>query len=218
MADGVERMKHLRSRRCRRRDRSHLGGTRRTPLGASRAFMVVFPHHAREVHRVNINALDISATWKQKGRMKNIVELLRGEAFIAQPRKTGMIHGLADPVTAKALVALHSDPAKPWTTSNLARLCGCSRSAFNLRFTTIVGVAPMRYLQRWRIAVAKDELHSGERSIAEIASLIGFHSGGTFTRAFTRAVGCSPRRFVEELRADDDVTFDRITAGANHTD
>ena len=145
------------------------------------------------------------------------VELLRGEALIAQPTKTGMIHGLADPVTAKALVALHSDPAKPWTTSKLARLCGCSRSAFNLRFTTIVGVAPIRYLQRWRMAVAKDELDSGERSIAEIAFLIGFRSGGAFTRAFTRAVGCSPKRFVEKRRANDDVASDRVPAGADHT-
>ncbi len=133
------------------------------------------------------------------------VELLRGKALTAQPTKTGMIHGLADPVTARALVTLHSDPAKPWTTSKLARLCGCSRSAFNLRFTTIVGVAPMRYLQRWRMAVAKDELRRGERSIAEIAFLIGFHSGGAFTRAFTSAVGCSPSRFVETHHAIDDV-------------
>ena len=128
------------------------------------------------------------------------VELLRGEALTAEPTQTGMLHGLADPVTARALATLHSDTAKQWTTSKLARLCGCSRSAFNLRFTTIVGVAPMRYLQRWRMAVAKDELRRGERSIAEIAFLIGFHSGSAFTRAFTRSVGCSPTYFVTKHR------------------
>ena len=134
-----------------------------------------------------------------------LVELLRGEALVGQGTKKGMLQGLADPLTARALVAMHSDPAKPWTTSKLARLCGCSRSAFNLRFTSIVGVAPMRYLHGWRMAVAKDELRRGARSIAEIAFLIGFQSGGAFTRAFTRAVGCSPTRFVERHRAHDNV-------------
>ena len=131
-----------------------------------------------------------------------LVELLRGEALVAQPAKTGMLQGLADAVTARALIAMHGDPAKSWTTSKLARLCGCSRSAFNLRFTSIVGVAPMRYLHRWRMAVAKDELRRGERSIAEIAFLIGFQSGGSFTRAFTRSVGCSPTRFAGGHRSD----------------
>ena len=125
-----------------------------------------------------------------------LVELLRGEALVAQPAKAGMLQGLADPVTAKALVALHSDAAKPWTTSQLARLCGCSRSAFNLRFTSIVGIAPMRYLHRWRMAVAKDELCRGERTIAQIAFLVGFQSSGSFTKAFTRSVGCPPSKFV----------------------
>ena len=134
-----------------------------------------------------------------------LVELLRGEPLVAQQTKAGMLQGLVDQVTARALVAMHGDPAKPWTTAKLARMCGCSRSAFNLRFTGIVGVAPMRYLHRWRMAVAKDELSRGEHSIAEIAFLIGFQSGGAFTRAFTRSVGCSPTCFVRKYRANDNV-------------
>ena len=134
-----------------------------------------------------------------------LVEILRGETLLKQPLKAGMLQGLADPVTAKALAALHSDAAKRWTTSKLARLCGCSRSAFNLRFTNIVGIAPMRYLQRWRMAMAKDELRRGERNIAEIALLIGFQSSGSFTKAFTRSVGCPPSQFVQGHRTTDNV-------------
>lgn len=129
-----------------------------------------------------------------------LVELLRTEALVAQPTKAGMLQGMADSVTARALVAMHRDPAKPWTTSKLARMCGCSRSAFNLRFTSIVGVPPIQYLHRWRMALAKDELRREERTIAEVAFLVGFQSGGAFTRAFTRSVGCSPTRFIERHR------------------
>ena len=126
-----------------------------------------------------------------------LAELFRGEALAAQPSPTGLLAGLDDPVTARALTALHGDVARPWTTTELARLCGSSRSAFNARFTRVVGVAPMRYLQRWRLAVAKDELRSGRRSVAEIALLVGFRSGSAFTTAFTRTAGCSPRHYAE---------------------
>ena len=128
-----------------------------------------------------------------------LAELLRDKAFDAQPLQVGLLRGLADPVAARALPAMHRQLAKSWTAERLARLCGCSRSAFNQRFSRVVGVAPMRYLQRWRTAVAKDELREGQRSIAQIAHLVGFQSGGAFSTAFTRAVGCSPSNFAETV-------------------
>lgn len=88
--------------------------------------------------------------------------------------------------------------AQPWTLAQLARLCASSRSGFSRRFTQVVGLAPMTYLQRWRIALAKDELREGRRSVGEIARLVGFQSSSAFSTAFTRTVGCSPRRFVEQ--------------------
>jgi AraC-like DNA-binding protein len=103
------------------------------------------------------------------------VEVLRGEAIREQPLQAGLLRGVADPITARALTAMHGDIARPWTAVQLARLCGCSRSSFNQRFTNVVGVSPMTYLKRWRIAVAKDELRGGQRSVAEIAFLVGFH-------------------------------------------
>jgi AraC-like DNA-binding protein len=126
-----------------------------------------------------------------------LVELLRDEAHRAQPLRAGLLQGLADPLTARALGMMHGDVAHHWTAEQLAHRCGCSRSTFNQRFTTVVGMAPMRYLQSWRIAVAKDELRKGQRNVAEIALLVGFQSGSAFSTAFTRAVGCSPSSFAE---------------------
>jgi len=126
-----------------------------------------------------------------------LVELIRGEALVLQASRVGLLAALADPVTARALAALHGKMAHPWTTTELARLCCCSRSAFSSRFTKIVGVAPMSYLQQWRIAVAKDELRRGLRSVEEIGFLVGFQSGSAFSTAFTRAVGRSPSSFAE---------------------
>ena len=125
-----------------------------------------------------------------------LVEVLRGHAPTPDALKPGLIAGLADPVIAKALAALHRDVKVSWTTHKLARLCGLSRSSLASRFARLVGLGPIEYLQKWRIAIAKDELRRGVSSIGEIALAVGFQSGSAFSTAFTRAVGCSPRQFA----------------------
>ncbi len=129
-----------------------------------------------------------------------LVEILRGHAPTLDTFKPGLIAGLADPVIARALAALHREVKFSWTTPKLARVCGVSRSSLASRFARLVGTGPMEYLQSWRMAVAKDELRRGVSSIGEIALSVGFQSGSAFSTAFTRAVGCSPRQFAETAK------------------
>ena len=125
-----------------------------------------------------------------------LVEILRGDALRENEETKGLLAGLADPVTALALSAMHRDIAHDWTVSSLAHLCGVSRSTFATRFHKIVGMGPIEYLQQWRIAVAKDELRRGTRSINDIAFAVGFQSSSAFSTAFSRAVGRSPKNFA----------------------
>jgi AraC-like DNA-binding protein len=124
-----------------------------------------------------------------------LVEILRNEALRVD-QHAGLLAGLADPVTSRALSAMHRDVAHGWTVAGLARLCNVSRSTFAERFRRIVGTGPIEYLQQWRMALAKDELRRGTRSIGEIALAIGFQSSSAFSTTFTRTVGCSPKRFA----------------------
>jgi AraC-like DNA-binding protein len=125
-----------------------------------------------------------------------LVEILRNQAFQVAPQQTGLLAGLANPVTARALAAMHKNVAHPWTVASLARLCGVSRSTFATRFRGVVGTGPIEYLAHWRIALARDELRRGTRGIGEIALAIGFQSSSAFSTAFTRAVGYSPKYFA----------------------
>ena len=130
-----------------------------------------------------------------------LVEILRSHPFRVADESKGLLAGLADPVTAKALAALHGDVARAWSVDALAKLCHVSRSTFAGRFRAIVGMAPIDYLLNWRMAIAKDELSRGTKSVGEIAYGIGFQSPSAFTTAFTRVVGCPPTQFARRMVA-----------------
>ncbi|WP_183229552.1 AraC family transcriptional regulator [Agrobacterium radiobacter] len=130
-----------------------------------------------------------------------LVEILRtptlGFPETVNAANRGLLAGLRDPIAAKAIRAMHENVGREWTVDSLARLCGVSRSAFATRFRDIVGIGPISYLLRWRMALAKEGLKSGTARVEEIAFSVGYKSASAFSTAFTRAVGCSPSRFAE---------------------
>jgi AraC-like DNA-binding protein len=72
-----------------------------------------------------------------------------------------------------------------------------SRSAFVDRFTSIVGVPPIRYLTVWRMQAARLHLRETAKSIAQIAHSIGYESEEAFSRAFKREFALPPARWRE---------------------
>ena len=70
----------------------------------------------------------------------------------------GLIKSLNDPQVGRALALMHRDPRAPWSTRTLAREAAVSRSAFVDRFTSLVGVPPIRYLTRRRMHMARLDL------------------------------------------------------------
>lgn len=132
-----------------------------------------------------------------------LVECLRwpGNNLVSVP--TGLLAGLRDPLLAKALRALHANVSADWTVDRLARLASMSRSAFSARFTETLGCAPMEYLIRWRMALARDALSRGGKSLDRVAEEIGYESASAFSTAFRRRVGCSPGRFARSYRSGD---------------
>ena len=115
-----------------------------------------------------------------------------------EPRR-GLLAGLADPRIAASLRALHADIRRSWTVARLAAIAGMSRSVFAERFTRIVGVPPIDYLLRWRMALAKDALRFGDDRLAEVAFTCGYRSVSAFSAAFSRTVGCPPSRYATRI-------------------
>ena len=82
-----------------------------------------------------------------------------------------------------------------WSAEWLAREVGLSRSAFMDRFTSLVGMPPIRYLTVWRLQAARLRLREGSQSIGRLAHAAGYASEEAFSRAFKREFGVSPGRW-----------------------
>lgn len=108
----------------------------------------------------------------------------------------GLLAGLAHPRMAAALRLIHGDVAHRWTIEELAGRIGMSRAAFAARFMQVLGVPPMEYVLRWRMALAKDMLRHDGLSLGEVAHAIGYQSASAFSAAFSRSVGLSPSVFA----------------------
>ena len=128
-----------------------------------------------------------------------LIETLRREA--ATLPHPGMLRGLADPQLARALADIHANVCRDWTIAELAQKAGMSRSAFARRFSEAIGLAPVEYLLRWRMAIAKDALRHGRGSLEEIAERVGYRSASAFSTAFSRKVGCPPSEFARSQLA-----------------
>ena len=120
------------------------------------------------------------------------VEAVRGYIEKLPEKATGWLAALRDPSLARALAALHAQPAHPWTAETLAKEACLSRSAFAERFGSTLGMPPISYLAQWRMLLAGQRLRESSETIAQIASTVGYESESTFSRAFTREMGLAP--------------------------
>lgn len=127
-----------------------------------------------------------------------LVEALRWQGILNEAGSARLIAGMRDPALARALQAIHADVSAGWTVEQLARIAGMSRSAFSARFSFVVGCAPIEYLARWRMAIARDSLIRGGKSLDRIAGEIGYDSASAFSTAFRKRLGCPPRSFARD--------------------
>jgi AraC-like DNA-binding protein len=135
-----------------------------------------------------------------------LAELLFAEAvrhYLAQQPagSTGWLAGLGDAKVGRALALLHSDRQRAWTTEDLAREVGLSRSAFADRFSDLMGEPPMRYMARQRMRYAAQRLVESNESIARIAEAAGYGSEPAFHRAFKRAHQMAPAAWRKQHAA-----------------
>jgi AraC-like DNA-binding protein len=131
-----------------------------------------------------------------------LLEILRkGPSMDAPVPQTGLLAGLHDPLTSRALRALHADVSHGWTVRQIASHVGSSRATLFRRFATAVGAGPMEYLTRWRMSLAADALVYSDVSLERLARATSYESAKAFSAAFRKCKGCAPRTFASRHRA-----------------
>jgi len=112
----------------------------------------------------------------------------------AAPPK-GWLAAMSDKHLTKAIGAMHSGIDRSWSVASLAREARMSRSAFALKFRTVLSQTPLEYLTQWRMYRAGAMIRLNNTSFSEVASAVGYGSESSFSRVFRREMGVAPREY-----------------------
>jgi AraC family transcriptional regulator len=98
---------------------------------------------------------------------------------------------------AQALQFIHANYTSDLSLNEIAKAVNLSPFHVARLFKQSVGVSPHQYLIQLRVNSARSLLSagSGEHSLAELASAVGFADQSHLTRHFKRIVGVTPRQF-----------------------
>ncbi|MEH6583410.1 MAG: AraC family transcriptional regulator [Halioglobus sp.] len=105
---------------------------------------------------------------------------------------TGFLAALREPRIGRVLQVLHKNPEKQWTLDLISNEAGMSRASLQRKFKDDLGVSPMTYLSKWRLAKAYQLTRHSSLSLDGIADRTGFSDARTMRTAFQRQYGLSP--------------------------
>ena len=120
-----------------------------------------------------------------------LIQILRRWAQSAEVLP-GWLAAARDDRIARAVAAIHQNPAQDWTNERLAALSGMSKSSFVDRFGQVMGHQPGTYLRHWRLDRAAEALQHSTATIDAVAATVGYSSQEAFSRAFQARFGASP--------------------------
>jgi AraC-like DNA-binding protein len=123
------------------------------------------------------------------------VYAIRAYASSSEAPPKGWLAAMSDKHLGKAIQAMHAGFDRSWSVESLAREARMSRSAFALKFKTVLGRPPLAYVTRWRMYKAGAMIRSNNMSFSEVASAIGYGSESSFSRVFRREMGVTPREY-----------------------
>lgn len=92
---------------------------------------------------------------------------------------------------------------EPLSLEQLVDISQVSKRSLIRHFRNTTGSSPMHYLQKVRIAKARDMLRTQDRSITQIAMDTGFNDAAYFSLIFKKHTGTTPREYRRNLGHQD---------------
>lgn len=101
-------------------------------------------------------------------------------------------------LTKQIIADVHAHLHEPVTVEEIAERCHLSVSYVTHTFSKDMGISLKTYIQQQKINEAKRLLTTSKRSIAEVASLLGFSSQAHFQTVFRKVIGTTPHAYRNE--------------------
>jgi len=105
------------------------------------------------------------------------------------------ISGDAQLLVRKAMAYIHENYSESISRRDIAKHVNIAEDYLTFCFRQELGTTPIKYMQRYRLNQARSLLLESEKTITEIALMVGFSDAGYFSRLFHREVGLSPDKF-----------------------
>jgi AraC-like DNA-binding protein len=114
---------------------------------------------------------------------------------------SGFFAALGNKRIHQALVLIHQAPQLNWTLDSLGEKIGMSRATLLRKFKDTLGMPPMAYIANWRLLKANHLLKYSNKSLEQIAVLVGFSTARTLSKAFLRQYSFTPGELRRQLNA-----------------
>ncbi|WP_026124074.1 AraC family transcriptional regulator [Nocardiopsis baichengensis] len=113
-----------------------------------------------------------------------------------------LLRALRHPGIARALLAVHTRFAEPWSLEALAAEAGMSRSAFASAFRGLVGETPGAHLLGRRMQEAARLLGETPVALSAVPERVGYGSTVGFHLAFRKRFGVTPGEYRRRCEGD----------------
>ncbi len=124
-----------------------------------------------------------------------IRQSFRGAAYQNEPQSSHH-----DEVVLEAQLWLQENLSGSISIAALADHLGLSNRTLNRRFRSATGLSPLAYLQRLRMAEARDLLRHSNLSVSEISWQVGLNDTSYFSKLFREQAGMSPLKYRGAVR------------------
>lgn len=100
-----------------------------------------------------------------------------------------------------ALAYIRQDAGREFSIGDLAARCGVSERTLHKHFRAFMGMSPLEYRRRLRLAEARNELlRSADGTVTNVATRWGFSHFGRFAQQYRRQFGETPSTTIRESR------------------
>jgi PAS domain S-box-containing protein len=106
----------------------------------------------------------------------------------------------ADSDISAALKHIGANFHREVSVPKLAEMSGLSVRQFERKFKQHLKTPPLQYIIKMRVHAACDELRRSRKSIADIATDLGFYDQAAFSRQFRKHMGMTPMYYRKEYR------------------